>query len=99
MIRRNAAAWAAFPVRVADSRRMVMTRTKPPAEDAEAAIRRGDGQEDARQERHEGDATAATRLDMPKARIGAELAGEKRADRSSETADAIKRAAENDQRV
>ena len=76
-----------------------MTRTNTPSEDVEAANRGIEGPDDVRQERHEGDATAATRLDMPKARIGAGLAGEKRANRTSETADALKRAAENDQRV
>jgi hypothetical protein len=50
------------------------------------------------EERRQGDATAATRLAVPKARIGGELAGEERFAGKDETADALKRAAENDRR-
>jgi hypothetical protein len=63
------------------------------------ANRRIDRPEDAEEQRREADATAATRLAVPKARLGGELAGEKRATEDSETADALKRAAENERRA
>jgi hypothetical protein len=73
-----------------------MPRTKSP--EGNPANRRIDRPEDAEERRHKDDATAAMRLAVPKARLGAELAGEKRATEGSETADALKRAAENERR-
>jgi hypothetical protein len=63
------------------------------------ANRRIDRPEDADEQRRKADQTAATRLAVPKARLGGELAGEKRATEDSETADALKRAAENERRT
>jgi hypothetical protein len=50
------------------------------------------------EERRKGDATAATRLAVPKAQIGAELAGEERSGETNESTESLKRAAENDRR-
>lgn len=59
--------------------------------------------EDRRQDRHQAEADAALQpsggAPIQQARIGAELAGEGGAMEKSETADALKRAAENDTRV
>jgi hypothetical protein len=76
-----------------------MTRTNTPAEDTDALNRRMSQPEDARVTRHDAQKRAAERLDVSPARLGAELAGEKRPNEEGETADAIKRAAENDGRV
>lgn len=76
-----------------------MTRTNTPAEDAEALKRRGSEPESARLVRQEARKRAAGRGDVSPARLGAELAGEDRPRDESETADAIKRSAENDGRV
>ena len=77
-----------------------MTRTNTPDEDVAALNQRLQENGDPRIRRHKAEATAATRLDMPKESIGAEISGDgKRAADESETADAIKRAAENDGRV
>ncbi len=76
-----------------------MRRTNTPQEDAEALNRRLNQPEDEPRARRTGDATAATRLDISKARPAADLAGEARRKSSGETADAIKRAAENERRV
>ena len=73
-----------------------MTRTKMP--ETNPANRKISRPEDVDAERHKGDATAATRLAVPKARLGGELAGEERAAEDGETADALKRAAENERR-
>jgi hypothetical protein len=73
-----------------------MPRAKRP--EGNPANRRIDRPEDAEERRHKDDATAATRLAVPKARLGGELAGEERATEDSETADALKRAAENERR-
>jgi hypothetical protein len=76
-----------------------MTRTNTPAEDVEALSRRMRAPEDARARRHEAHAGAATRQDVAPARLGAELAAEDRSRDETETADSLKRAAENDRRV
>jgi hypothetical protein len=70
-----------------------MTRKRPETNPANRKISRPT---DVR-ERHAADQTAATRLSLPKARLGGELAGE-RSDGNSETAEALKRAAENERR-
>ncbi len=72
-----------------------MAGTKNP--EGNPANRKISRPEDAERKRHKGDATAATRLAVPKARIGGQLAGERRA-AEGETADALKRAAENERR-
>lgn len=74
-----------------------MSRNRAP--EGNPANRRIDRPEDAKERRSRGDATAATRLAAPKARLGGELAGGKRATEDSETADALKRAAENEGRT
>ena len=76
-----------------------MTRTDTPAEDVEALNRRMHLPEDARARRHHAQAGAAGRRDVSPARLGAELAAEDRPRDESETADSLKRAAENDRRV
>ena len=76
-----------------------MTRTNTPDEEIEALNRRMHEPEDSRARRHEAQAEAATRRDIPPARLGAELAAEDRPRDESETADALKRAAANDRRV
>lgn len=76
-----------------------MTRTNTPAEDAEARKGRYQRPEDAKPAAHEAQADASTRLDRSDARLGAKLAGENRPSDNTETADALKRAAENDRRV
>jgi hypothetical protein len=76
-----------------------MTRTNTPDEDVRALNRQLDQNADSRIRRHKTDADAATRLDVPKEFLGAEISGEGRASDESETGDAIKRAAENDGRV
>ena len=77
-----------------------MTRTKTPDEDVEAVNQRMNAPEDRRRTRTKADMDAATwpasGAPVHRARVGAELAGE---DNESETAAAIKRAAENDGRV
>ena len=75
-----------------------MTRTNTPAEDAKAANSRYQKPEDAKQERREAHADAATRLDHSDPRLGAELSAENRPSDDTETADALKRAAENERR-
>ncbi len=76
-----------------------MTRTNTPDEDVRALNQRLDQNGEPRIRRHKADADAATRLAVPKERLGAEISGEGRASEESETSDAIKRAAENDGRV
>ena len=76
-----------------------MTRTNTPAEDIEALNRRMHAPEDRRTRRHEAHAEAASRRDVSPARLGAELAAEDRPRDESETAESLKRAAENDRRV
>ena len=76
-----------------------MTRTKTPQEEVEALNRRMNQPEDAQPARRQGDTTAATRLDLTKERPSRDLAGERSSERAGETADAIKRAAENERRV
>jgi hypothetical protein len=77
-----------------------MTRTTIPDDEAEAINRRTNGPEGRRQIRRKADMDAATwpasGAPVHHARVAAELAGE---DNESETAQAIKRAAENDGRV
>ena len=76
-----------------------MVRTKNPDEEAEAINRRMNAPEDRRQVPRKADMDAATgpASGAPvHPRAGAELAGE---DDEGETAEAIKRAAENDGRV
>jgi len=53
--------------------------------------------EQGEEERH-ADESAATRLSVPGARMGAELSGEPAARRDGDTAEALKLAAENEQR-
>lgn len=76
-----------------------MTRTTTPAERADARKDRYRRPEDAKQAAHEAEADATTRLDRSDARLGAELASESRPSDDTETAEALKRAAENDRRV
>ena len=76
-----------------------MTRTNTPVEDVEALNRRTNAPEDARRRRHAAKADAAGRPDVSPARLGAELAAEDRPSDESETAESLKRAAENDRRV
>jgi len=75
-----------------------MTRTNTPAEEASAAKSRAPRPEEAKEAAREAHADAATRLDGSAARLGAELSAENRPSDDSETADALKRAAENDRR-
>ena len=79
-----------------------MERAKIPHEDVEAVNRRANAPEDRRQNRAKAELDAATwpasGAAVHHARVGAELAGENASD-GTETADAIKRAAENDGRV
>ena len=76
-----------------------MTRTNTPDEDAEAINRQLDQNDEPRIRRHKAEADSSTRLAMPKERLGASLAADDRPADESETADALKRAAENDGRV
>ena len=76
-----------------------MTRTNTPVEDVEALNRRMNAPEDARRRRHAAQADAAGRSDVSPARLGAALAAEDRPSDESETAESLKRAAENDRRV
>ena len=76
-----------------------MTRTNTPAEDVDAHARRSKLPENERRARHAAHAEAAQHGDLDPARLGAEIAAEQRPGDESETADAIKRAAENDGRV
>ena len=80
-----------------------MRRTNAPAEDAQALNERMNTPEDRRQRQivQEGEAAMRPASGAPvnRALSGAELSGEGRAVDSSETSDAIKRAAENDGRV
>ena len=77
-----------------------MTRTNTPDEEAEAIARRMSSPEERRQIRRKADMDAAawpaSGAPVHHARGAAELAGE---DNESETAQAVKRAAENDGRV
>ena len=75
-----------------------MTRTNTPAEDAAAAKTRAPRPEEAKEAAREAHADAAKRVDGVAAHIGAQIAGENRPSDDSETADALKRAAENDRR-
>jgi hypothetical protein len=75
-----------------------MTRTNIPAEDAAAQKSRYQRPEDAKQASREAHADAATRIDKSDARLGAELSSENRPSDDTETADALKRAAENERR-
>jgi hypothetical protein len=63
------------------------------------ANRRIDGPDLARERRRAGDKTAASRFSLPHAPLGSELAGRQPSDEVSETAEALKRAADNDGRV
>jgi hypothetical protein len=74
-------------------------RTNTPAEEAEAHARRTRLPKNERRARHAAHAEAAKHGDMEPARLGVELAAEERVRDETETADAIKRAAENDGRV
>ena len=76
-----------------------MTRTNTPAEDADALAKRSKLPENERRARHQAHAEAAQRGDVSPARLGAEITTEEKPRDESETADAIKRAAENDGRV
>ncbi len=76
-----------------------MTRTNTPVEDVEALSRRTSAPEDARRPRHAAQADAAGRPDVSPARLGAELAAEDPPSGETETAESLKRAAENDRRV
>ena len=79
-----------------------MERVRTPAEDVDKSVAKSGEAADSRQQR--ADATLATATQptsgaaVQHAVAGAELAGEPRAADASETADAIKRAAENDRR-
>jgi len=75
-----------------------MTRTNTPAEDAAAQKSRYQRPEYGEQARRGTHADAATRLDHSDARLGAEISGENRPSDDTETADALKRAAENERR-
>lgn len=75
-----------------------MARTNTPAEDAASQKSRYQKPEDAKQASREAHADAATRLDHSDARLGAEVSAENRPSDDGETADALKRAAENDRR-
>jgi hypothetical protein len=68
-----------------------MARDRRP--EGNPAGRRFDRPQDARRERHEAEADAATRLAVPPARLGAELSSDARPEDETETADALKRAA------
>jgi hypothetical protein len=76
-----------------------MTGTNTPAEDVEALNTRMTAPEVARRPRNEAQADAAGRPDVSPARLGAELAAEDRPADKTETAESLKRAAENDRRV
>lgn len=76
-----------------------MTRTNTPAEDADAHARRSKLPDNERRARHAAHAEAAQRGGVSPARLGIELSAEDKPNDESETADAIKRAAENDGRV
>jgi hypothetical protein len=76
-----------------------MTRTNTPAEDVEALAKRSKMPKNERRARHAAHAEAAKHGDVSPARLGAELAEEERPTDETETADSIKRAAENDGRV
>ena len=76
-----------------------MTRTNTPAEDADALARRSKLPDNERRARHAAHAEAAQRMDVPPARLGVALSAENKPNDETETADAIKRAAENDGRV
>jgi hypothetical protein len=76
-----------------------MTRTKTPAEEVEALAKRSKLPENERRARHAAHAEAAKHGDVSPARLGAELSAEERPGEETETADSIKRAAENDGRV
>jgi len=74
-----------------------MTRTNTPDEDVEALNRRMKRKDEPRI-RREVRKDAASRLDVAPARLGSELAGDRRSAEESETADALKRTAENEGR-
>jgi hypothetical protein len=74
-----------------------MTRDRKP--EGNPANRRIDRPQDARQERHESEADAASRLDVPPVRLGAELSSDPRPGDETETADALKRAAADERRT
>ena len=76
-----------------------MDKTRTPAAEAEALENRMSRPEETRETHRQAYAEAATRGDTDIARLGSELAAEERPRDESETADAIKRAAENDTRV
>ncbi len=76
-----------------------MTRTNTPDEDVEALNRRMNAPENARSRRHHEQAETAAHRDVQPAHLGAELAAEDRPGDETETADALKRAAETDRRV
>ena len=72
-----------------------MTRNKQPADEPKPVYQRP---EDAKKAHREAHADAATRLDGSAARLGAALSAENRPSDDTETADALKRAAENERR-
>ncbi|HEX9905427.1 MAG TPA: hypothetical protein VGA77_10725 [Propylenella sp.] len=74
-----------------------MTRTNTPDEDV-AALNRRMKRKDEPRIRHEARKDAAGRLDVSPARLGSELAGDTHPSEESETADALKRTAENEGR-
>lgn len=80
-----------------------MTRTNIPAEDAQALNERMNKPEDRRERRHAEEVEAATQPASGAAvtgdYAGAAMAGEGKSSDETETADAIKRAAETDGRV
>jgi hypothetical protein len=70
----------------------------PKSPEGNPANRTIDRPADAKEKRHKGDATAATRLAVAKPLLGGDLSGEAAASEDGETADALKRAAENERR-
>jgi hypothetical protein len=72
--------------------------TSPKSLEGNPANRRIDRPQDARERPHKGDATAATRLTMAKPLLGGEISGKAPLSKGGETADALKRTAENERR-
>jgi hypothetical protein len=73
--------------------------TRIPAAEGNPANRRIDRPQDVQKRRHQAQADAASRLDVDAPRLGAELAADPRPHEESETADALKRTAENEGRT
>lgn len=80
-----------------------MDRRKTPPEDVERLNREMNAPEDPTKRRREAEAKSAMRptsgAAIPQAFAGAQMAAEGRSDETSETAESLKRAAENDGRV